>query len=52
VSTTHDNQEMYDRLVLLLITRPCEGWEQEFQSITRREVERLSVPTEERDSEE
>lgn len=37
--------EMWDRLVLLLIARPREGWEEEFEDITRREVERLAVPT-------
>jgi len=37
-------RETWDRLVLLLITEPCEGWEQEFREITRREVERLAVP--------
>jgi len=33
--------ETWDRLVLLLITRPCGGWEAEFEEITRREIERL-----------
>jgi len=37
-------RETWDRLVLLLITEPREGWEQEFREITRREVERLEVP--------
>jgi hypothetical protein len=32
-----------DRLVLLLIARPCEGWEPEFEEITRREIERLAI---------
>jgi len=41
--------ETWDRLVLLLIARPCEGWEPEFEEITRREIERLAVPTEERE---
>lgn len=36
--------ETWDRLVLLLITRPCDGWEPEFEEITRREIERLAVP--------
>jgi hypothetical protein len=36
--------ETWDRLVLLLITRPREGWEPEFEEITRREIERLAVP--------
>ena len=37
--------ETWDRLVLLLIARPHEGWEPEFGEITRREIERLAVPT-------
>jgi hypothetical protein len=37
-------RETWDRLVLLLIARPLEGWEPEFEEITRREIERLSVP--------
>jgi hypothetical protein len=42
-------REMWDRLVLLLIVRPCEGWEPEFKEITRREIERLATPTEEQE---
>jgi NADPH-dependent 2,4-dienoyl-CoA reductase/sulfur reductase-like enzyme len=38
-------RETWDRLVLLLIARPREGWEPEFEEITRREIERLAVPT-------
>jgi hypothetical protein len=38
--------ETWDRLVLLLIARPREGWELEFEEITRREIERLAVPVE------
>ena len=38
-------RETWDRLVLLLITRPRDGWEPEFEEITRREIERLAVPT-------
>jgi len=37
-------RETWDRLVLLLITRPLEGWEEEFEEITGREIERLAVP--------
>jgi hypothetical protein len=37
-------RETWDRLVLLLITQPCEGWEREFEEITRREIERLAAP--------
>jgi len=46
-----DRRETWDRLVLLLIAQPCEGWESEFEEITRREIERLAVPVseEERD---
>ena len=36
--------ETWDRLVLLLIAQPCEGWESEFRDITRREIERLALP--------
>ena len=36
-------RETWDRLVLLLIARPREGWEPEFEEITRREIERLAV---------
>jgi hypothetical protein len=35
---------IWDRLVLLLIAQPREGWESEFEEITRREIERLAVP--------
>ncbi len=44
--------EVWDRLVLLLITRPLEGWEPEFEEITRREIERLAVPTGEQERDE
>jgi len=37
-------RETWDRLVLLLIAQPREGWELEFGEITRREIERLAVP--------
>jgi hypothetical protein len=40
-------RETWDRLVLLLITQPREGWEPEFEQITRREIERLAVPADE-----
>ncbi len=33
--------EMWDRLTLLLVARPLEGWEPEFEEISRREIERL-----------
>ena len=38
-------RETWDRLVLLLIAQPREGWEPEFEEITRREIERLAPPT-------
>jgi len=38
--------ETWDRLVLLLISQPREGWEPEFAAITRREIERLHPPAE------
>jgi hypothetical protein len=41
VSIDNRPAETWDRLVLLLITRPCAGWEAEFEEITRREIERL-----------
>jgi hypothetical protein len=45
--TENQLRETWDRLVLLLITRPREGWEPEFEEITRREIERLAVPADE-----
>jgi hypothetical protein len=42
-----DRREICDRLVLLLISQPREGWEPEFEEITRREIERLAVPADE-----
>lgn len=42
-----DRREVCDRLVLLLIAQPREGWEAEFEAITRREIERLAVPASE-----
>jgi len=45
VATDNRLRETWDRLVLLLIARPQEGWEPEFEEITRREIERLAVPT-------
>jgi hypothetical protein len=46
VGTTSDDRlrEVWDRLVLLLIAQPREGWESEFEEITRREIERLATP--------
>lgn len=39
-----DRRETWDRLVLLLITQPREGWEPEFEEIARREIGRRAVP--------
>jgi len=36
--------ETWDRLVLLVIAQPIEGWESEYTQIKRREIERLAVP--------
>ncbi len=44
--------EVWDRLVLLLITQPREGWESEFAEIARREIERLAVPVDESERDE
>ena len=38
----NEPHEIWDRLVLLLITEPRKGWELEFRQITRREIERLA----------
>jgi hypothetical protein len=48
---TVDNRlrETWDRLVLLLIARPREGWEPEFEEITRREIDRLALLTQEQE---
>jgi hypothetical protein len=39
----NDLRETWDCLVLLLIARPLDGWETEFDQITRREIERLAI---------
>lgn len=44
-SANNELREACDRLVLLLIAQPREGWEPEFEEITRREIERLAIPT-------
>lgn len=43
--TDKRSSEMWDRLVLLIIACPREGWEREFEEITHREIGRLAVPT-------
>jgi hypothetical protein len=42
-ATDHKLRETFDRLVLLLIAQPREGWEPEYEEITRREIERLAI---------
>jgi len=42
MGTTYNNRETWDRLTLLLIAQPRDGWEDVFSEITRREVERLA----------
>jgi NADPH-dependent 2,4-dienoyl-CoA reductase/sulfur reductase-like enzyme len=48
----NDFREMWDRLVLLLIAQPREGWEPEYEEIIRREIERLAIPTGEQERDE
>lgn len=49
MQVTYDKSEFWDRLVLLLIACPREGWESEFEEISRREIERLVIPIEDLD---
>jgi hypothetical protein len=51
-ATNTKYRESLDRLTLLLISRPEEGWEKEFKDITRREIERLIVPVSEQERDE
>ena len=44
------HRETWDRLILLLIAQPREGWESEFSEITRREIGRLTVPQDAQDN--
>jgi hypothetical protein len=37
-------RETSERLALLLIAQPREGWEEEFEELIRREVEWLALP--------
>jgi hypothetical protein len=48
VEGTADNKlrETWDRLIVLLIARPGEGWESGYEEIARRKIERLALPTE------
>jgi hypothetical protein len=41
-TTCTTREETWDRLVLLLIAQPRNGWEEVFSEITRREVKRLA----------
>ena len=50
--TDNKLRETWDRLVLLLIVQPREGWEPEFEEITRREIERLAVSAGEQERDE
>jgi hypothetical protein len=42
MNTIRTDSESLDRLVLLLASRPREGWEDLFEALTLREVERLA----------
>jgi hypothetical protein len=42
-------RETQDRLALLLIARPRQGWERVFEELIRREVERIVFPPERAD---
>lgn len=44
---THDTgSEAIERLALLLVSTPKPGFEDEFAELTRREIERLRLPSE------
>jgi hypothetical protein len=51
-STEDRLRETSERLALLLIAQPREGWEDEFEELIRREVERLAVPAGEQERDE
>jgi hypothetical protein len=42
MAATYDSRVIWDRLALLLIAQAREGWEREFEEITRREIELLA----------
>jgi hypothetical protein len=42
-ATDNKLRETWDRLILLLIAQPREGWESNFEEITRREIKRLAM---------
>jgi hypothetical protein len=39
----HAERDFRDRLLLLLVARPKEGWEAEFQELIRREIARFAI---------
>ena len=41
--TSDRRQDTIDRLALLLVSQPREGWEDEYEELTRREIERLTL---------
>jgi len=45
-------RETSERLALLLVAQPRKGWEDEFEELIRREVERLAIPAGERERDE
>lgn len=45
-ATDNKLRETWERLILLLIARPHEGYEPEFKELTSREIKRLSVSVE------
>ncbi len=49
---TQNTQDAWDRVLLLLSSQPREGCEDIYHEVARRELERISVPTEERDGDE
>lgn len=46
MDAAHIRREELDRLILLLAAKPREGWEDIFETVSRREVERLAPPPE------
>jgi hypothetical protein len=49
MDTATDNRfrERSERLALLLIAQPRDGWASEFEELIRRELERLAIPVSE-----
>ncbi len=50
----NDLRTSWDRLALLFVSRPREGWEPEYEELAKREIERLDplVVAEKRGSDE